>query len=93
MSESIEMCKIVNFHGFQRPKFRAHPAPEVHDFAIRCMNFLSNFEHLMCHIKHGEDILARQWFLGDLHPMCASNDSLNSDTGSMRDCYPTTNSK
>ena len=34
MSESIEMCKIVHFHGFQRPKFRVHPAPKVHDFFI-----------------------------------------------------------
>ena len=31
------------------PKFRVHPAPEVHDFAIRCMNFSSHFEHLICH--------------------------------------------
>ena len=31
-SESIEMCKIVHFHGFQHPKFRVHPAPEVHNF-------------------------------------------------------------
>ena len=59
MSESIEMCKIVHFYGFQRPKFRVHPVPKVHDFAIRCMNFSSHFEHLICHIKHGEDILAR----------------------------------
>ena len=59
MSESIEMCKTVHFHGFQHPKLRVHPAPEVHDFAIRCMNFLRHFEHLMCQIKHGEDILAR----------------------------------
>ena len=44
----------------QRPKFRVHPAPEVHDFAIRCINFSSHFEHLICHIKHGADILARQ---------------------------------
>ena len=41
MSESIEMCKIMHFNCFQRPKFRVHPAPEVHDFAIRCMNFSS----------------------------------------------------
>ena len=44
----------------QRPKFRVNPAPEVHDFAIRCMNFSSHFEHLICHIKHGADILARR---------------------------------
>ena len=50
------MCKIVHFHGFQRPKFRVHPAPKVHDFAIRCMNFSSKVEHLICHIKHGADI-------------------------------------
>ena len=43
MSESIEMCKIVHFHGFQHSKFRVHAAPEVHDFAIRCINFLSHF--------------------------------------------------
>ena len=60
MSESIESCNIVHFHGFWRPKFRVHPAPEVHDFAIRCINFLSHFEHLICHIKHGADILARR---------------------------------
>ena len=60
MSESIEMCKIVHFHGFPRPKFRVHPAPEVHDFSIGCMNFLSHFEHLICHIKHCADILARR---------------------------------
>ena len=59
MSESIETSKIVHFHCFQHPKFRVHPAPEVHDFAVRCMNFSSHFEHLICHIKHGEDILAR----------------------------------
>ena len=93
MSESIEMCKIVHFHGFQHPKFRVHPAPKVHDFAIRCMNFSSHFEHLICHIKHGAGILAKQMILGDLHPMCASNNSFNFDTGFMRDCYPTTNSK
>ena len=46
MSESIEMCKIVHFYGFPRPIFRVHPAPKVHDFAIRCMNFSSHFEHL-----------------------------------------------
>ena len=56
----LEMCKIVHFHGFQLPKFGMHPAPEVYDFAIKCMNFLSHFEHLICHIKHGADILARQ---------------------------------
>ena len=56
MSESIEMCKLVHFHGFQCPILRVHPAPEVHDFAIRCKNFLSHFEHLICHIKHGADI-------------------------------------
>ena len=54
------MCKIVHFHSFQHPKIRVHPAPEEHDFAIRCMNFSSNFEHLICHIKHGADILASQ---------------------------------
>ena len=53
MSESIEMCKIGNFYGFQRP-----------------------------------NILARGMFLGDLHPMCVSNNSLNSDTGFMLDCSP-----
>ena len=46
----------MHFHGFQRPKFRVHPAPKVHDFAIRCMNFSSKVEHLICHIKHGADI-------------------------------------
>ena len=56
MSESIEMCKIVHFHGFQHPKFRVHHAPKVHDFAIRCMNFSSHFEHLICHIKLGAGI-------------------------------------
>ena len=40
MSESIEMCKIEHFHGFQHPKFR------VHGFVIRCMKNLSHFEHL-----------------------------------------------
>ena len=59
MSESIEMCKIVHFHGFQHQKFRVSPAPEVHDFAIKCMNFSSHFENLICHIKHGADISAR----------------------------------
>ena len=54
------MCKVVHFYGFQLPKLRVHPAPEVHDFAIKCMNFLSQFEHLICHIKHGVDILARR---------------------------------
>ena len=88
MSESIEMCKIVRFHGCQRPKFRMHPAPEVHDFAMRCMNFLSHFEHLICHIKHGADILSRRMFLGNLHPISASNHSLNSDTGFMWDSSP-----
>ena len=39
MSESIEMCKIVHFHGFQCPKLRVHLEPEVHDFAIMCINF------------------------------------------------------
>ena len=57
MSESIEMCKIVHFYGFPRPNFGVHPAPEMHDFAIRCMNFSSHFEHLICHIKHCADIL------------------------------------
>ena len=42
MSESIEICKIVHFLGFQHPKFRVHPAPEVHDFAVGCMNFSSH---------------------------------------------------
>ena len=41
-------------------KIRVHPAPEVHDFGIRCMNSYSHFEHLICHIKHGADILARR---------------------------------
>ena len=36
----LEMCKIVHFHGFQLPKLRVHPAPEVHDFAIKCMNVI-----------------------------------------------------
>ena len=71
MSESIEMCKIVHFHGFQHLKFRVHPAPEVHDFGIRCMNFLSHFEHLTCYIKHGADILARQMvFRGPAPDVC-----------------------
>ena len=87
MSESIEICKIVHFHGFQHPKFRVHPAPKVHDFAIRCMNFSSHFEHLICHIQHGAGILDRQMFFRgpapDLHPIL---------TLIMRD-YPTTNSK
>ena len=52
------MCKIVHFHDFQLPKLRVQPVPEVHDFAIKCMNFVSQFEHLICHIKHGVDILA-----------------------------------
>ena len=60
MSESIEMCKILHLHGFQHPKLRVHPAPKLHDFAISCMNFYSHFEHLICIIKHGADILARQ---------------------------------
>ena len=34
----------------QRPKFRVNPAPEVDDFAMRCMNFSSHFEHLICHM-------------------------------------------
>ena len=73
----------------QRPKFRVHPAPEVHDFAIRCMNFSSHFEHLICHIKHSADILARRMvFRG---PAPYSLNSLNSNTGFMRNCYPTTN--
>ena len=57
MSESI-VLNVQNcaFHGFQRPKFRVHPAPKVHDFVIRCMNFSSHFEHLICHIKHGADM-------------------------------------
>ena len=84
------MCKIVHYHGFQLPKLRVHPAPEVHDFAIRCMHFLS---HLICHIKHGADILARQMDFRALYPMCASKNSLNSNTGFIRDCYLTTNSK
>ena len=67
MSESIEMCKIAHFHGFQRPKFRVHPAPKVHDFDIRCMNFLCHFEHLICHIKHGADILARRMVFRELY--------------------------
>ena len=64
MSESIEMCRIVHFHGFQHPKLWVHPAPMVHDFAIRCIHFSSHFEHLICHIglEHGADILARQMF-------------------------------
>ena len=39
MSESIKMCKTVHLHGFQCPKLRLHHAPEVHNFAVRCMNF------------------------------------------------------
>ena len=84
MSESIQMCKIVHFHGFQHPKLRVHPEPKVHDFAIRCMNFEhlkchikqchikhDHFEHLKCHIKHGEDILARQMvFRGPAPDVC-----------------------
>ena len=34
-----EMCKIMHLHGFQRPKLRVHPAPEVHDFAIGSIDF------------------------------------------------------
>ena len=65
MSESIEMCKIVHFYGFPRPKFK------VHDFAIRCMNFSSHFEHLICHIKHCANILARQMiFRGPVPDAC-----------------------
>ena len=77
----------------QRSKFRVHPAPEVHDFAIpvRCMNFSSHFEHLICHIKHGADILARRMVFRGPAPDGASKNSLNSDTGFMRNCYPTTN--
>ena len=52
----------------QCPKFRVHPAPEVHDFAIRCMNFSSHFEHLICHIKYGADILARRMVLRGTPP-------------------------
>ena len=62
MSETIEMCRFVHFHGFQRPKLRVHPAPEVHDFAIRCINFSSHFEDMICHIEHGADILSRRMF-------------------------------
>ena len=82
MSERIKMCKIVHFHGFQRPILRVHPAPlildaekvheKVHDFAIRCMNFLNHFKHLICHIKHGADILARQMvFRGPATDVCS----------------------
>ena len=39
MSENIEMCKIVHLHGFQRPELKVHPAPEVHYFAVGCMDF------------------------------------------------------
>ena len=93
MSESIEMLQILHFHSIQHPKLRVHPAPKVHDFAIRCMNFLSHLEHLICNISMVQTYWSGKWFLGDLHPMCASNNSLNSDNGFMRDCYPTTNSK
>ena len=82
------MCKIVYFHGFQRPKFRVHPAPKVHDFAIRCMNFWSHFEHLICHISMVQTfILARRMVFS------ASNNSLNSDIGFMHNRCPTTNYK
>ena len=50
------MCKIVHFHGFQLPKLRVHPAPEVHDFAIKGMNFLSHFEHLRLDREGGEQL-------------------------------------
>ena len=43
MSESIEMSKTVQFHGFQLPKLKVYPAPELHDFAMKCKNFLSRF--------------------------------------------------
>ena len=33
--------KIVHIHGFQHPKFRVHPAPEVHGFGFRCMNLFN----------------------------------------------------
>ena len=68
-----------------------HLAPEVHDFAIRCMNFSCHFKHLICHIKHGADILPRRMVLKE--PAPDLHNSLNSDTGFMRDCYLTTNSK
>ena len=60
----------------QRPKFRVNPAPEVHDFAIRCMNFLSNFEHLICHIQHGADILARRMGFRGPAPYACIKESL-----------------
>ena len=93
MSESIEMCKIVHLHSFQRPILRMQPAPEVHNFAIRCMNFLSHFEHSICHKSMVQTYWPSKCFLGDVHRMCASNNSLNLDTGFMHDCYLTTNSK
>ena len=67
----MEMCKLVHFHGFPCPILRVHSAPEVHHFAIRCMNYLGHFEHLICHIKHGADILARQMaFRGPAPDVC-----------------------
>ena len=55
----------------QCPEFRVQPAPEVHDFAIRCMNRSSHFEHLICHIKHGAHILARRMlFRGPAPDVC-----------------------
>ena len=39
MSENVEMGKIVHLHGFQHPKLKVYPAPEVHDSAVGCIDF------------------------------------------------------
>ena len=78
---------------FQCPKFRVHPAPEVHDFAIRCMNFSSNFEHLIYHIKHSADILARRMFLRGPAPYACIKEFLKFRHRFYGNCYPTTNYK
>ena len=37
MKKNYEKSLIL--HLYQCPKLRVHPAPEVHDFAVRCMDF------------------------------------------------------
>ena len=58
MSENIEMCKVVQLYGFQHLKFRVHPAPEVHDFAVGALISIAILNILIFYIKHGADILA-----------------------------------
>ena len=29
----------MHLYGFQHPKLRMHPASEVHDFGVGCMDF------------------------------------------------------